>query len=56
MSDVTVYKDGKVLKRYTAADKSNEVHACQPLDGGGVYHIDACGRGDESGCGNEPAD
>jgi len=34
-------KDGKVLMRYTAADKKNEVHACQPLPGGGVLLAEA---------------
>jgi len=29
-------KDGRVLMRYTAADKKSEVHACQPLPKGGV--------------------
>ncbi|MHC4215602.1 MAG: beta-propeller domain-containing protein [Planctomycetota bacterium] len=29
-------KDGKVLMRYTAANKKNEVHACQPLPKGRV--------------------
>jgi len=29
-------KDGKILMRYTAANKKSEIHACQPLPGGGV--------------------
>ena len=29
-------KDGKILMRYTAANKKSEIHACQPLPDGGV--------------------
>lgn len=29
-------KDGKVLMRYTAVNRKSEIHACQPLPGGGV--------------------